>query len=102
MLSIVIVNWKTCGHLRRCLQSLETHGLGEEMRVIVVDNASGDVSAEMVASEFAWVRLVALERNVGSAKAQALRRVVDLAADRCAEKRPADIGFVENELPVSD
>ncbi|MEO7453543.1 MAG: glycosyltransferase family 2 protein [Fimbriimonadales bacterium] len=68
MLSIVIVNWKTCGHLRRCLQSLETHGLGDEMRVVVVDNASGDGSAEMVREGFAWVRLVALDGNVGYAE----------------------------------
>ena len=68
MLSIVIVNWKTCGHLRRCLQSLETHGLGQEMQVIVVDNASGDGSAEMVASEFPKVHLIALNRNVGYAE----------------------------------
>ena len=68
MLSIVIVNWKTCGHLRRCLQSLETHGLGEEMQVIVVDNASGDGSAEMVSGEFPKVQLVALDKNVGYAE----------------------------------
>ena len=68
MLSIVIVNWKTCGHLRRCLQSLETHGLGAEMQVIVVDNASGDGSAEMVAAEFPCIRLIALDRNVGYAE----------------------------------
>jgi GT2 family glycosyltransferase len=68
MFSIVIVNWKTCEHLRRCLSSLETHGLGPEMQVIVVDNASGDGSAEMVASSFPWVRLIALDRNVGYAE----------------------------------
>ena len=68
MFSIVIVNWKTCEHLRRCLSSLETHGLGPEMQVIVVDNDSADGSAEMVASSFPWVRLIALDRNVGYAE----------------------------------
>jgi GT2 family glycosyltransferase len=38
------------------------------MQVIVVDNASGDGSAEMVASSFPWVRLIALDRNVGYAE----------------------------------
>jgi GT2 family glycosyltransferase len=47
---------------------LETFGLGDEMRVVVVDNDSRDGSVEMVRDGFAWVRLVALDRNVGYAE----------------------------------
>jgi GT2 family glycosyltransferase len=45
------------------------------MDVTVVDNASGDASADMVASEFARVRLIRNARNVGfgAAHNQALR-----------------------------
>jgi N-acetylglucosaminyl-diphospho-decaprenol L-rhamnosyltransferase len=46
-----------------------------DMDVTVVDNASGDGSAEMVAEDFPWVRLIRNDRNVGfgAAHNQALR-----------------------------
>ena len=109
MLSIVIVNWKTCGHLKRCLQSLETHGLGSEMRVIVVDNASGDGSAEMVAADFPWVRLLALDRNVGYAEgnnvgiAAALSDRSDLSdlSDGLVLTLNPDVEFFDDSLRVA-
>jgi N-acetylglucosaminyl-diphospho-decaprenol L-rhamnosyltransferase len=106
MFSIVIVNWKTCEHLRRCLSSLETHGLGPEMQVIVVDNASGDGSAEMVASSFPWVRLIALDRNVGYAEgnnvgiAAALGGGSDLSDDFILTLNP-DVEFFDDSLRVA-
>lgn len=42
------------------------------MRVVVVDNASSDGSAEMVTSEFDWVRLVSAGANLGYAAANNL------------------------------
>lgn len=61
-LSVVIVNYKTRDLLRNCLQSLQDSN-GIELEVIVVDNASGDGSAEMVASEFPQVMLLAQAEN---------------------------------------
>lgn len=58
--SVVIVNYNACEKLRRCLQSLEP-----EHEVIVVDNASVDGSAEMVAAEFPSVKLVRNAQNLG-------------------------------------
>lgn len=52
--------------LRRCLQAMldQTRPLDE---VIVVDNASADGTADMVAAEFPSVRLVAMAENTGAA-----------------------------------
>jgi len=63
--SIVIVSFNTCEVLRACLESVtrETVGLSAEM--MVVDNASSDGSAEMVAREFPGVRLFRSETNLG-------------------------------------
>ena len=67
MLSVVIVNWNTCEHLRRCLQSLKDNAPPNETEVIVVDNASTDGSASMVRSEFETVKLLAQTANLGYA-----------------------------------
>jgi len=41
--------------------------LAEDMEVTVVDNASRDGSAEMVAAHFPWVHLIRNDRNRGCA-----------------------------------
>jgi len=66
-ISVVIVSYRVPALLRACLASVqrETHGCTYE--VIVVENASGDESAEMVRSEFPDVRLLALDENIGFA-----------------------------------
>jgi GT2 family glycosyltransferase len=72
-LSIVILNYNTRDHLRACLHALQVEGSTSlaggalESEVIVVDNASSDGSAEMVAAEFPWVQLIRSPRNGGFA-----------------------------------
>jgi GT2 family glycosyltransferase len=66
-ISVVIVSYKVPGLLRACLASVRREAVGCSYEVIVVENASGDGSAEMVRSEFPDVRLIALEDNVGFA-----------------------------------
>jgi len=68
MLSVLIVNWNTRELLRACLASLETHLSAVEHEILVVDCASGDESAAMVAREFPDVQLLALEENAGFAR----------------------------------
>jgi GT2 family glycosyltransferase len=68
MLSILIVNWNTKALLRVCLQSIDRFPSTRPYEVIVVDNASSDGSAEMVANEFPAVKLVASPVNTGYAK----------------------------------
>jgi len=66
-LSIVIVNWNTGELLRRCLQSLPAATGALTVETIVVDNASGDGSAELVESEFGHCHLLRAGANLGFA-----------------------------------
>lgn len=74
-ISIIIVNWNTRELLGNCLKSIQetVHDLSHE--IIVVDNASGDGSAEMLRRDFPRVRLIANEENrgFGAANNQAIR-----------------------------
>jgi GT2 family glycosyltransferase len=67
MLSILIVNWNTRELLRACLLSLRANCGAVEHEVIVLDNASADGSAAMVAREFPEVHLIAGAENLGFA-----------------------------------
>ncbi len=71
---IVIVNYNTRALLERCLETVLASE-GVTFTVCVVDNDSGDGSAEMVASNFPQVRLIANPANVGypAANNQGLR-----------------------------
>ncbi|MBI4881592.1 MAG: glycosyltransferase family 2 protein [Planctomycetes bacterium] len=66
-LSIVVLSWNTRDLLRSCLASLERVPRDLDHEVIVVDNASADGSADMVAREFPAARLIRSERNLGYA-----------------------------------
>ena len=73
-LGIVVVSYNTCDLLRRCLTTVYA-SRGLAFRLCVVDNASPDASAEMVAREFPQAVLIANEENVGypAANNQGLR-----------------------------
>ena len=63
-LSVIIVSWNVRDLLRDCLHSIcEYPSLSLE--TIVIDNASGDGSAAMVAEEFPGVHLIANAGNAG-------------------------------------
>ncbi len=64
-LSIVIVNWNTREMLRDCLTSVRAGLRGFTAEVIVVDNASTDGSAGMVADAFPEVMLIRNAENRG-------------------------------------
>ena len=66
-LDVVIVSYRSADLLRECLVSLRRHGDG--LNVHVIDNASSDGSAELVAAEFPEVRLAANAANRGFAAA---------------------------------
>jgi N-acetylglucosaminyl-diphospho-decaprenol L-rhamnosyltransferase len=69
-LDVVIVNRNGQAFLPRCLDSLR--GRARAGRVIVVDNASTDGSAELVARDFPEVELVRAGDNLGFARANNL------------------------------
>ncbi len=73
--SIVIVSYNTRELLADCLGSIAQDGGQLALETFVVDNASADGSADMVAERFPWVRLIRNEGNSGFAAAnnQAIR-----------------------------
>ncbi len=61
----MIVSFRSQDLLGRCLDSLQAHPAPGGMTVTVVDNASGDGTAEMVSREYPEVRLLAQAVNIG-------------------------------------
>jgi GT2 family glycosyltransferase len=71
-LSIIIVNYNVRDFLHQSLRSLDKARAGLKSEIIVVDNASGDGSVEMLRSRFPGIRLIANTTNLGFAKANNL------------------------------
>lgn len=71
-LDVVIVSYRCEGLLRDCLASLGEHPAEGGMAVEVVDNASGDGTAEMVEREFPEVRVTRAGANLGFSAANNL------------------------------
>jgi N-acetylglucosaminyl-diphospho-decaprenol L-rhamnosyltransferase len=82
-LAVSIVSYRTPELLARCLSAVENARADLRLDVTVVDNASGDGSADLVATHFPWAGLVRNTRNVGfgAAHNQVLREAVQTA--RC-------------------
>lgn len=69
-LSIIIVNYRTKGLLLDCIGAIYNHTpLPLNFEVIVVDNGSGDDSAEAVNTKFDRVKLIVNKDNLGLARA---------------------------------
>lgn len=62
-ITVCIVSYNTCRHLRECLASIFDTVGRLSIEVIVVDNASTDGSAAMVRSEFPSVQLIENDHN---------------------------------------
>ncbi len=95
----VVVSYRTPDLLLACLRSLE----GEVDRIVVVDNASGDGSAELVAREHPGVTLVRNPENVGFARAnnqvlEALETEYALLLNADAEVRPGAVATLRTFL----
>jgi GT2 family glycosyltransferase len=63
LISVVIVNWNRRSYLHACLTSLARQA-GVEFETIVVDNGSGDGSADMAETEFG-ARVIRNRENRG-------------------------------------
>ncbi len=69
-MSAVIVSWNVKDLLKKCILSvLDNTEHVKDMEIIVVDNASADGSADMVASTFPSVKLIRNLDNVGFSRA---------------------------------
>ncbi len=73
-LSIFIVSYNTRELTRECLRSVLASRIEAGYEIVLVDNASSDGSAEMVAREFPSVRLVRSDTNLGFAAGNNLAR----------------------------
>ncbi|MBB6053350.1 glycosyltransferase family 2 protein [Armatimonas rosea] len=72
-LSIVIVTYRCKDDVLKCLSSLSPRSGGQgASQVIVVDNASGDGTVEAVREQFPAVCVLALDENIGFARANNL------------------------------
>jgi hypothetical protein len=63
--SVVIVSYNSREVLPACLNSLREHTAGVPYEAIVVDNASTDGTADLVARDYPWVRLIRRPSNAG-------------------------------------
>jgi len=75
-LDVVIVAYRCRDLLSACLESLRTYPASGGVRTLVVDNASGDGTVELVRREFPEVEVIAADRNLGFSAASnlAIRR----------------------------
>jgi GT2 family glycosyltransferase len=69
LISVVIVNYKVPYCLIEALHSLRLARHYDRCEVIIIDNASGDGSREIVASKFSEVQWIQLRTNIGFGKA---------------------------------
>ena len=78
VLSIIIVSYNVRAFLDQALVSIQKALGGMENEIFVVDNASTDGSADLVAKKFPQVRLIRNRQNVGFARAN------NQALDKCS------------------
>ncbi|MEE8469122.1 MAG: glycosyltransferase, partial [Planctomycetota bacterium] len=91
--SVVVVSHEALGKTRRCIERLlATREEGFPIELIVVDNGSGDGSAEWLAQQ-SDVRLVSNEENLGAPHAR--NQAIALA-------RGEWIAFFDNDVYVTD
>ncbi len=76
--AVVILNWNGAELLKRFLPSVVAHTQGEDVSVVVADNASTDSSLTVLHEEFPMVRVIVLDKNYGFAEGynRALAQIV--------------------------
>jgi lipopolysaccharide heptosyltransferase II len=102
-LAVVIVSYKTRDLLDKCLDSVMNRPCALSLQVIVVDNNSGDGTAEMVREKHPGATLIANEQNTGYSvannqgiRASRARHVLLLNPD--TESNPAALEAMVNFL----
>jgi len=94
--AVAVVSWNTRDLLRACLESLHADADAGRAEVWVVDNASADGSAALVRSAFPWVRLLALDENLGFGRA--VNRVAARTATAWVAPANADVAVEPGAL----
>jgi N-acetylglucosaminyl-diphospho-decaprenol L-rhamnosyltransferase len=65
--SVIVVTYRCRDEARECLAALYERTTGVSFEVVVLDNASGDGTAEALRSEFPQASLIPLDENLGFA-----------------------------------
>lgn len=97
--SVVVVSFNTCDMLRDCLNTLQERAGDVTYEIIVVDNASRDGSADMIAEEFPEALLIRSEKNLGFAGAN--NEGFEIARGRYIVLLNSDAFVEEGALPLS-
>lgn len=96
-LSIIIINYNTCQHLKILLDSLtENMPCNIPADIWVVDNASKDTSVEMIKRDFPEVGLINNRKNLGYAKAA--NQGIRLSTGKYIVISNADVQVLDNAL----
>ena len=108
-LAVIIVSYNVCDLLRRCLHSVSASARQSEdwlaVSVTVVDNASHDGSAQMVADEFPLAHLFASTENLGFTRANnlALKELgFGAAGEACTASVPDLVLLLNPDTEVVD
>jgi len=94
--AITVVSWNTAALLDRCLASLRAEHEAGRAEVWVVDNASTDGSAALVAERHPWVRLEAASENLGFGPA--VNRVAAATSTPLLAAANADVALAPGAL----
>lgn len=106
-LSVIIVSFKVRDYLKRCLLSVQNAAYNIDCEIFVVDNNSGDGSADIVRDEFPGVNLIMNKVNKGfsAANNQAIRQssgefILLLNPDTIVEENTFSkcIGFMKSHI----
>jgi len=68
-LSIVVVTWNSADTIGACLASVRASRIAGGVEILVIDNASADGTADLVARDFADVTLIRSAETLGFARA---------------------------------
>ncbi len=96
MISIVVVTHNSEKHIKECLHSVGVQP-GEDVQLIVVDNASEDGTKKIIKEFFPWAFLIENQQNKGAA--QARNQAIGLARGAWVLTLDSDVvleaGFME-------
>lgn len=101
-IGVVIVSWKVPQLLDRCLSALEATGL--PLRIVVVDNASGDETVALVRRRHPTVQLIANPDNRGftAANNQGMRALGLCLGEEEAAAAPSAVPTRSGEVSESN
>lgn len=96
-ISASIVTYNSIDDIDRCLSSLSKTE-GTDFVLYVVDNASGDGTADHVEKNYPWVRLIRSEKNVGFGAAH--NKAIALTDSDCHIIINPDITLDASQIPL--